>query len=192
MTDPSSTITQELLDRRAIRDCIYRYARGLDRHDDELLASAFHPDAIDNHGYWVGRLPEFIQWANHEVHDPYLQHNHHLTGHIAEIDGDVAHTETYVIFILRHSDGETVRVGFGRYMDRFERRDGEWRIALRRLALDARMTADGSVFSTDDNYFHGTWDKSDVSYSRPQGVPQDLIDRVIDITAAQAAGEQAQ
>ena len=194
MTPSRSETTQELLDRRAIRDCIYRYARGLDRHDDDLLTTAFHPDGIDNHGYWVGRRPEFVQWANHEVHDPYLQHNHHMTGHWAEIEGDTAHSETYVIFVLRHSDRKTVRIGFGRYIDRLERRDGDWRIALRRLVLDGRMVADGSVFSNDDMYFHGTWDRSDLSYTRPEGVPQSLKDRVAAMAPAPAPanGGQAQ
>jgi hypothetical protein len=183
MSDQISAATRLLLDRRQIRDCVHRYSRGLDRHDDELLASAFHPDAIDNHGNWVGRLPEFVQWANHEVHDPYILHNHHVTTHTAEIDGDVAHAETYVIFILRHSDGKTVRVGFGRYADRFERRNGEWRIVVRQIATDLRLTADGSLFDTDDGYYHGTWDRSDISYDEACGVPDDL--------AARLAGEGA-
>ena len=177
MTDELSPATRLLLDRREIRDCVHRYARGLDRHDDALLASAFHPDAIDNHGDFVGRRAEFVRWANHQVHEPLILHNHHITTHRAEIDGDVAHGETYVIFILRHKDGKTVRVGFGRYVDRFERRDGEWRIALRQIATDLRLVADGSLFETEDGYYHGTWDRSDISYDDASGVPADLAAR---------------
>lgn len=178
MSDVISATTQYLLDRQEIRDCIDRYSRGLDRHDDELLASAFHPEAIDNHGHWIGRKDEFVQWANHEVHDPLLAHNHHITTHLAEIDGAVAHVESYVIFVLRHSDKKTVRVGGGRYIDRFEKRDGEWRIAIRQLVLDWRFVADGILFNTDDHYFHGTWDKTDISYERPLGVPADLAEKL--------------
>lgn len=175
MTETMSAATRELLDRRQIRDCIDRYSRGLDRHDDELLASAFHPDAIDNHGDWIGRLPEFIEWANYEVHKPLMQHNHHITTHLCEIEGDVANTESYVIYVLRVKDGKTVRVGCGRYIDRFERRNGEWRIALRQLVLDLRFTADGTVGGIEDGYYHGRWDRDDVSYDRPAGIPADLL-----------------
>ncbi|MGH2849678.1 MAG: nuclear transport factor 2 family protein, partial [Solirubrobacteraceae bacterium] len=127
---------QQLLDRQEIRDCVNRYARALDRHDDELLASVFHPDAIDNHGPWVGGRTDFVKWANHECHSHLDAHMHHLTTHTCEIDGDMAHTETYVQFVHRYKDGKTVLVGGGRYLDRLERRGGEWRIAVRRLVMD--------------------------------------------------------
>jgi hypothetical protein len=45
---------QELVDRADILDCVQRYARGIDRHDVELVASCYHPDAIDDHGLYVG------------------------------------------------------------------------------------------------------------------------------------------
>ena len=167
MADPIPAEVQQLLDRQAILDCIHRYSRALDRHDDEMLASCFHPDAIDNHGEWVGDLEAFVEWANHDVHDPYAAHTHNISCHFAEIDGDVAHTESYVIFILRHKDGEQVKVGGGRYLDRLERRSGDWKIALRHLVLDWRFEADGTAFNTNDGYVHGTWDTSDMSYDRP-------------------------
>src|SRR5437870_7614815 len=54
---------QELLDRQAIADCVYRYARGLDRHDEEIYASAYHDDAIDHHGDFLGRRDKFVPWG---------------------------------------------------------------------------------------------------------------------------------
>jgi len=178
MANPISPEVQHLLDRQAILDCIHRYSRGLDRHDDALLASCFHPDAIDNHGNWVGGLEDFIAWANHDIHESYAAHTHNITSHFAEIDGDVANAESYVIFILRHKDGELVKVGGGRYLDRFERRDGEWKIALRQLLLDWRFEADGSAFNTDDLYVHGTWDRSDMSYERPLTMPEPMLKEI--------------
>jgi hypothetical protein len=32
-----------------------RYSRGIDRLDRDMLLSAYHPDAIDDHGMFVGR-----------------------------------------------------------------------------------------------------------------------------------------
>ena len=66
MTDAAlnqSTEICELWDREAIRDCLHRYARGVDRFDRELILSAFHPDALDEHGKFVGTPDEFVDWA---------------------------------------------------------------------------------------------------------------------------------
>ncbi len=157
---------QRLIDRQEILECVHRYARALDRHDDELLASVFHHDAIDNHGPWVGGRAEFIQWANHECHNALAAHMHHITTHNCEVDGHVAHAETYVMFVHRPETGSEILVGGGRYVDRFEKRDGEWRIALRRVVMDFSYVADGSSFEQ-SGYPGGTQDGSDLSYSRP-------------------------
>ena len=50
----SATDLQALLDREAIRDCLYRYCRGIDRADEAALRSAYWPDATDCHGAWNG------------------------------------------------------------------------------------------------------------------------------------------
>jgi hypothetical protein len=54
---------QNLIDRQAIRDCLTRYCRGVDRLDRELVLSTYHPDAIDDHGAFVGTREEFVDWA---------------------------------------------------------------------------------------------------------------------------------
>src|SRR5581483_11030852 len=106
-----------------------------------------------------------------EVHDGLLAHQHHITTHSCELDGDVAHTESYILFVHRRGDGRTVLFGGGRYIDRFERRDGEWRIALRRLVMDFSATGDGSSFDDADGYPRGRPDRTDVSYLRPLELP---------------------
>lgn len=51
-------------------------------------------------------------------------------------DGDTAHCETYCTYLeIRSNPPRTRRVG-GRYIDRFERRDGRWGIAARALVID--------------------------------------------------------
>ena len=55
----SMTVSQfrdELADREAIRDCLYRYARGMDRCDEEMLRSAYWEDALDDHLAGTTRL----------------------------------------------------------------------------------------------------------------------------------------
>jgi ketosteroid isomerase-like protein len=159
---------QHLLDRQAIVDCLHRYSRGLDRHDEELLASAYHEDAVDHHGDFLGPPSEFVPWANALHESEWEAHTHFLDVNNVEIDGDVAHTETYCLWGLRRKGGETVDLGGGRYVDRLERRDGEWRIAARELVIDWVCSADARpVASLGPNTTMGTWDRSDPSYRRP-------------------------
>jgi SnoaL-like protein len=158
---------QHLLDRQEIVACLNRYARGLDRHDAELLASVFHPDGIDHHGDFIGSRDEFVPWANALHEESWSAHTHFMAGHQLEIEGDVAHAETYVLVVLRRKDGSKVDLGGGRYIDRLERRDGEWRIAARELVLEWRAEADVETSGRALAYPHGTWDRSDPSYRRP-------------------------
>lgn len=53
----------ELLDREAIRDCMYRYCRDIDRADEVALRSAYRPDATDRHGAIRDRVESFVQMA---------------------------------------------------------------------------------------------------------------------------------
>ncbi|BEP46256.1 hypothetical protein GmRootV15_68450 (plasmid) [Variovorax sp. V15] len=54
---------EALLDREAIRDCLYRYCRGIDRCDEAALRSAYWEDATDCHGAWKGSAEGFIAQA---------------------------------------------------------------------------------------------------------------------------------
>lgn len=166
---------RRLEDREAVRDCVARAARGLDRHDRDILRAAFHDDAVVNVTEFVGRLPEFIEWSHAGHSAMYGGHTHNITCQTVELDGDTAHAESYVVMVLRHKDGKTVTVAGGRYVDRLERRGGAWRIALRRLAPDWRFTADGSAFVPGrPGVPYGSWDRGDISYQRPLTLPPEL------------------
>lgn len=120
-----------LLDRQEILDCIHRYARGVDRLDKDLIHSAYHPGAIDDHGIFSGPVEEFVEWVV-EFHSARHHGEHHyITNHTCELDGDVAHTETYFLFVGRNTAGTPVSLHGGRYIDRFERHHGKWAIAGR-------------------------------------------------------------
>jgi len=62
---------------------------------------------------------------------------HLITAPVVELDGDTAYGETYFISYATVTDRDkpATRSRGGRYLDRFERRDGEWKIA-RRLLVD--------------------------------------------------------
>jgi ketosteroid isomerase-like protein len=157
-----------LADRMAIFEIVNRYTRAIDRHDEEMIASVFHPDAIDNHGDFLGTIEEYIDWVNTGHSQTAEAHMHNVTSQTCEIDGDTAHAETYVIVVLRGPDGDPVRISGGRYLDRLEKRDGVWKIALRRVIMDWRGRLDGGPWlRSRRGYPGGTWDKTDLSYMRP-------------------------
>jgi hypothetical protein len=162
---------QHLLDRAAILDCIASHARGSDRHDAELLSSTYLDEGVDVHGATVNAGAEYAAWAN-QVHAATAQnHLHNITTHTCEIDGDEAHTESYVMVTLLAPDATTATVMCGRYVDRLERRDGRWRIAVRRATVELAYTADArllqSKYFVAQGYEHGTRDGGDLSYERP-------------------------
>ena len=127
---------QELLDRQDILDCIYRYCRGVDRLDRELLLSAYHPDAVDDHGVHKAVIGEFADWAFEQHRRVHHGHQHYVMNHSCDLDGDVAHTETYYVMVGQNVNGTPVTLHGGRYVDRMERRDGRWAIAHRVSMLE--------------------------------------------------------
>ena len=134
------SMVEELQDRQAIHDCVLRYCRGGDRLDREVMLSAYHPDAIEEHGKFVGSAAEFVDWAIKQHADAHLTHQHYVMNHRCELDGDTAHAETYFMFVAMHKHGDKVmQIGGGRYLDRFERRNGKWAIAYRVALRDWGM-----------------------------------------------------
>jgi hypothetical protein len=145
-----------------------RYARGLDRHDEELIESAFHEDALDRHGQFVGSPAELAAWGNSQHAEIWETHQHFLANQTIDFDDDTAHVETYVLFVQRRKGQPRLDFGGGRYVDRFERRRGEWRIAARLLVMDwVTETEAADPRGVLARYVSGTWDRSDASYARP-------------------------
>ena len=147
---------QQLIDRQEIRDCMARYARGVDRNDWEAVRDTYHPDAYDDHGDYKGDIDGFIAFGKERV--GFMPQAMHFLGQCyAEFASDtVAIVETYFMTChtldaeaqkkygaSRGGDGPVQLSHIGRYADRFEKRDGAWKTAYRivvfettRLALD--------------------------------------------------------
>jgi hypothetical protein len=163
-----------LMDRTEILDCISRHARGCDRHDVDLISSTYYEDGVDEHGHAVNSGPDYAEWANKAHAETSLVHTHNITTHTCDIDGDTAHAESYVIVVLIGADGKSAQFITGRYIDRLERRQGLWAIAVRRSTVEGMFIADARVlqsgFFTEKGYLVGTRDKSDLSYERPLSV----------------------
>jgi SnoaL-like domain len=163
-----------LRDRTAILDCIAAHARGCDRHDVSLLTSTYYHDGMDEHGKMRIPGPEYAAWAN-GVHGATSQaHLHNITTHTCTIDGDEAHSESYVLVALLSKDGRSPTLMCGRYVDRLERRDGTWKLAVRRATVELAFSADASLlqseFFKNQRFVRGTRDCSDISYERPLAI----------------------
>lgn len=138
MTPDGGHLTLEALsDRQRIGDVVKRLARGTDRLDRALMILCYHPDGFDDHNAFRGSAPEFADWVC-EVLAMYVATHHVVADPLIRLDGDVAHVDTYC---EAHHVGVDSDMVLGlRYLDRFERRAGEWRIARRVCAFDWTYT----------------------------------------------------
>ena len=139
-----------LFARYQIDDLLARYCQAIDRCDMDGLKAVYWPDAVDNHGVFNGNALEFAEFVIPGLQA--LTRTMHLIANcvIAFDDDDNAHGETYVV-AFHEVPGEpcaTDAIVGGRYLDRFQRRDGEWRILDRTYVMDwnqnQRTTAEWS------------------------------------------------
>ncbi len=136
----SDAVVQELLAKQAIRDVLSRYCRGLDRMDKEMAYAVWHPDGTAFYdGIFEGTGHGFIDWV-WEAHAAMERHSHQITNVLIELDGERATSESYVtvvLWTLPDAEGRQLElVGRGRYLDRWQRRDGVWAIEHRIHLLD--------------------------------------------------------
>ncbi len=162
---------KDMEDRKAILDCILDNARGCDRHDSDLLSNSYLAEGIDEHGSAnILKGSEYPLWANQVHTQGSIQNLHNITNHTCEILGDVAHAESYVIGLFFNADGKTARLLSGRYIDRLEKRDGKWKIALRRCTVEVGLTADAAFMNSDYfrdmGFLKGLRSREDLSYSQ--------------------------
>ncbi len=124
-----------------IHQALVVYCRGVDRGDPALIRQAFFPDGIDEHGPFTGLGWELAdRLAYHPGEEPDAGGQHQLLNVYIELDSpDRARVESYVMahHPVRDANGtDRMLIFAGRYLDRFECRDGEWKIARRKVVCD--------------------------------------------------------
>jgi hypothetical protein len=137
VAQPSAQTVQALLDKQAITEVLLGYCRAIDRRDAELMRRIYWPDAIDDHAVFQGDVEAFIAYAFPFMEGVVTQHA--ITNIWIDLTGpDEAFSECYFsgFHDFPAETGRLERVVGGRYLDRHERRGGEWRIASRTLAID--------------------------------------------------------
>ena len=162
---------QYLKDRQAILDVINQQSRGCDRHDTELVAEAFHEGGWTSTGPRSRRARSTGSGPTRPTPRARKINMHHITTHSCEIEGDVAHADSYVIGLMLNHDGVTARLLAGRYVDRLEKRDGEWKLIVRRSTAEVCFSGDATMMKvaafTDRHFPKGTRGRTDLSYARP-------------------------
>jgi hypothetical protein len=129
---------EELTAREAIRDCLFRYCRGIDRADEATLRSAYWPDGTDDHGPYKGSAEGFIDWAMKTL--PYIDRGiHQIHNILIEFREGGAAVESYFSAYQRQLGAGRQMEQWdmkGRYLDWFVKRGDEWRILNRVVVFD--------------------------------------------------------
>lgn len=129
---------KKIFAKEAIRDCLFRYCRGIDRADEAALRSAYWPDGTDDHGTYQGSAEGFIDWALQVL--PCIERGiHQLHNILIEFRTGGAAVESYFSAFQRQPDSTGKMTQWdmkGRYLDWFVEREGEWRILNRLVVFD--------------------------------------------------------
>ena len=165
--------------KEEVRQVIGRLCRAQDRMDIEAIAACYHPDGYDDHLTFKGSGREFAQWFVDVTAPPFEEVMHFVGPSVVEVDGDVAQASTQcVAHHLARAENASANpltrlyradciMGL-RYLDRFERRNGEWLIAHRRCVFDWMYNNpfEGSIHMLPgDEIVWGRRDQKDIGYA---------------------------
>jgi hypothetical protein len=163
------TVTvEQLLAREEITDVIKRLARGTDRLDEQAMASCYHPDGFDDHNSFRGSGTEFAKWVCEVL--PHFDATMHFIGppsiRLDEANPALAQCDTYCT--AHHVSADSDMILGLRYVDRFEKRDGQWLIAKRVCAFDWTYTVPfdpAKRFVFGEDFTVGHRDSTDITYA---------------------------
>lgn len=152
---------ETVIARAEITDLLGLYCRGLDRRNEAILRAIYHDDAIEDRGsgLFIGPAQQWVGWTL-SVLPVFALTQHCILNILIDVEGDTAWGETYFNAYHRFGkstadeakdaianqapipediawpEGETEVILAGRYLDRFERRNGVWKIAYRKMVCD--------------------------------------------------------
>jgi len=160
-------------DEDAIKATVLRYCRGIDRMDRDLVRSCYHPGATDSHGSFSGDVEAYLTWV-WRLLERYTMTMHYIANQLVEPLGEgCARCESYGVAVHRTDGGEprdNLTTGF-RFIDDFEHRDGEWKIARRVATTEwSRVDREEDRWAWPAAFVTGRRDRSDPVYA-PWGPP---------------------
>jgi len=168
---------QVVKDYQDISQLLYKNVRSIDRLDANLMKSTYWSDAIQDHQDpinpidYSGNAWEFCDYAISELAKVERTH-HRLSNIIIDINGDKAFVEAYVwaYHYFKTPQGNKEGILLGRYQNRLEKRNGEWKIAYRLTIFDANQTFDATDIWLDDFRNMGKRIPDDKSYKIQQSI----------------------
>ncbi len=134
----SKDVLKELLVKQEITERLYTYCRGMDRIDNDLAKTVFHPDAVlDYEDTFQGSGYEFVEWVANQ-HRSLLVTSHQISNILIEVDDDSAVSESYVTMAgrMKIEENEYEQRVRGRYIDKWTYHDGKWAIERRQFVND--------------------------------------------------------
>jgi hypothetical protein len=136
----------DLIARHGILNALANHSRGVDRADANLLGSAYHDDATVDYGFYAGPAATLVDiLAN--AQKSALPTLHRTSNCWIQTQGHRATAESYVIAYVEEADLQ--RWVMGRYLDRLECREGDWRLTHRTYVLDGNVNRPNSAARTD-------------------------------------------
>jgi hypothetical protein len=133
---PRAIGPDEAATREALRHLMAAYGHGIDRRDWDLVRSLYHDDATDDHTpYYTGSVQGYVAWLPGMMAQ-WRATSHAMLSALYRIDGDRAEGEVVARTWHLTADGTRQFIAWGRYADRYTRREGIWRFAHRAFILD--------------------------------------------------------
>lgn len=126
----------QVADRLAIQDVLHLHSRGLDRLDAQVIKSAYWPEADVDYGSFKGNAHQFAELVVGALGQHYELTRHCLTNTLVAFEGDTARSESCVtaghLLVGAHEE----MLFYGRYLDRLQKRGGQWKILHRQVVMD--------------------------------------------------------
>ncbi len=148
---------QLMIDRQEIEQVLKLYCRAIDRLDVALLKSIYWPEATDDHGSFSGNAHEFADYVTASMKEIVVDGMHAVMQSVIDVDGNFATAKSYYFAYQQTVGGKDAVTAFygeryaaeqeqagkigkgqdffcgGRYVDLFEKRNGEWKILRRQI-----------------------------------------------------------
>ncbi len=157
--------TQSWLDKSALTELVARLAAAADRADEAAIVDCYTEQSFDDHGAFKGSGREFAEMICAPAGRAQQLTMHHLLGQsVFDVEGDEAWGETF--FVMHALIGGNLTVGYGRYIDYFQRLGGAWKVAYRRVVPDVTIPGDDP-----GRYWQPKRDNTDPRYDRLTAPP---------------------
>jgi hypothetical protein len=135
--DTGITLTSEqLADRLLIHDVLHLHSRGLDRLDKSAIQCAYWPEAEVDYGSYKGSAQVFAELVVGALGQTYELTRHCLSNTLVNLAGNSAWSESCVNAGHLLPGAREELLFYGRYLDKLEKRDGQWKILHRQVVMD--------------------------------------------------------